>query len=213
MTTLAPVSAVCASWSCCGILPRFAIAKTIFLSSALFVCSYIKSSPTLPSSGDVKVPISRNFNCQHCQMASLFFTIMGSQYRHGTPHGNNGLRAAQYANHDYTDDGDGAEAPPSYTATLGSVSLGVGPENSRLLDQVGQLRACGVDEYIDLPQIVVVGDQSTGKSSVLEALTNIPFPRSSVKCTKFATQIRLRRADEVQTIVKIIPDRMCSSAE
>ena len=38
------------------------------------------------------------------------------------------------------------------------------------------LRACGVGDVIDLTQIVVCGDQSAGKSSVLESLTRILFP-------------------------------------
>lgn len=58
-----------------------------------------------------------------------------------------------------------------------------------LLSKIDKLFACGVGEYIALPQLVVVGDQSSGKSSVLEGLTNLPFPRDSGLCTRFATQI------------------------
>ena len=38
---------------------------------------------------------------------------------------------------------------------------------------------CNVGEYVDLPQLVV-GDHFSGKSSVLEALTKLPFPRAAV---------------------------------
>src|SRR5204863_9409149 len=96
---------------------------------------------------------------------------------------------------------------PSYTEILDSVPLGSDGDVSELLNQIDQLRECRVDEYIDLPQIVVVGDQSAGKSSVLDALTDIPFPRNSVKCTRFATQIRLRRSDRKETVVKILLDK------
>ncbi|CAG8091590.1 unnamed protein product [Penicillium salamii] len=62
-----------------------------------------------------------------------------------------------------------------------------------LLDKIDKLFACNVGEYINLPQLVVVGDQSSGKSSVLEGLTKLKFPRNSGLCTRFATQIIFRR--------------------
>jgi hypothetical protein len=55
------------------------------------------------------------------------------------------------------------------------------------LEQIASLRARGVGDTIDLPQLVVCGDQSAGKSSVLEGLTGIPFPRDDGVCTKFPT--------------------------
>jgi hypothetical protein len=54
----------------------------------------------------------------------------------------------------------------------------------------------------------VVGDQSTGKSSVLQAVTEIPFPVNDLMCTRFATEIVLQRTSSDQkTTVKfeIIP--------
>ncbi|PYH45956.1 dynamin family protein [Aspergillus saccharolyticus JOP 1030-1] len=71
-----------------------------------------------------------------------------------------------------------------------------------LLDKIDSLFACNVGEYIDLPQLVVVGDQSSGKSSVLEGLTRLPFPRDSGLCTRFASQLIFRR-DKSLTIRKI----------
>ena len=47
-----------------------------------------------------------------------------------------------------------------------------------VLDTVAKIRKCGLESILSLPQLVVCGDQSTGKSSVLEALTEIPFPRN-----------------------------------
>ena len=42
-------------------------------------------------------------------------------------------------------------------------------------------------------QLVIVGDQSTGKSSLLRSLTDIPFPVADGCCTRFATRIVSRR--------------------
>ncbi|KAL4999961.1 P-loop containing nucleoside triphosphate hydrolase protein [Aspergillus recurvatus] len=63
-----------------------------------------------------------------------------------------------------------------------------------LLEKFDKLFACNVGDYVALPQLVAVGDQSSGKSSVLEGLTGLPFPRDSTLCTRFATQIIFRRA-------------------
>ncbi|EFR05207.1 interferon-induced GTP-binding protein Mx1 [Nannizzia gypsea CBS 118893] len=74
-----------------------------------------------------------------------------------------------------------------------------------LLSKIDALLACGVGEYVDLPQIVVVGDQSSGKSSVLEGLTKLPFPRNSGLCTRFATLITFRRSEAKRISVSIRP--------
>lgn len=43
-------------------------------------------------------------------------------------------------------------------------------------------------------------------SSVLEALTEIPFPRNDNLCTRFATEIILRRGTKNSLTIKVIPD-------
>jgi GTPase SAR1 family protein len=60
-------------------------------------------------------------------------------------------------------------------------------------------------EYLIIRQLIVVGDQSTGKSSVLESLTGFSFPRATGLCTRYATQITCRREVEKSVIVSIIP--------
>ena len=79
-------------------------------------------------------------------------------------------------------------------------------EQRRVLDTVAQVRKCGLESILSLPQLVVCGDQSAGKSSVLEALTEIPFPRNDNLCTRFATEIILRRANANSLKIKLIPD-------
>lgn len=54
---------------------------------------------------------------------------------------------------------------------------------------------------------MVVGDQSSGKSSLLEALTGIQFPVASTLCTRFATQISFRRTVDEKITVSLIPSK------
>lgn len=61
------------------------------------------------------------------------------------------------------------------------------------LDLVDSLRALGIEQDFAIPQIAVMGDQSSGKSSVLEAISGIPFPRGSGLVTRCATQITMKR--------------------
>lgn len=62
-----------------------------------------------------------------------------------------------------------------------------------LLDAVDRLRHLNVmKEGIHLPTIVVVGDQSSGKSSVLESLAEISLPRGQGICTRVPLIMRLQ---------------------
>jgi GTPase SAR1 family protein len=94
--------------------------------------------------------------------------------------------------------------PLSIAAAIGSQDLA--DEQRSLLDLIAKLQYAQLDN-VKLPQIVVVGDQSAGKSSVLEAITGTPFPRDAGACTRFATEIRLRRSNEESFSINIIPDR------
>ncbi|PIN07237.1 Vacuolar sorting protein VPS1, dynamin [Handroanthus impetiginosus] len=62
-----------------------------------------------------------------------------------------------------------------------------------LLDTVDKLRHLKImQEGIQLPTIVVVGDQSSGKSSVLESLAGISLPRGQGICTRVPLIMRLQ---------------------
>jgi GTPase SAR1 family protein len=78
-------------------------------------------------------------------------------------------------------------------------------DSRALLDTIDGLRKIHVGDIVDLPQIIVVGDQSSGKSSVLEAISGVRFPVDGDLCTRFATELILRRADDVAINVSIQP--------
>ncbi|KAI2469349.1 P-loop containing nucleoside triphosphate hydrolase protein [Annulohypoxylon bovei var. microspora] len=78
------------------------------------------------------------------------------------------------------------------------------PGNNSILTKVDKLREL-IGTKVALPQLIVVGDQSSGKSSVLEGLTGFGFPRDAELCTRYATQITCRRDTEERIKVSIIP--------
>jgi len=66
---------------------------------------------------------------------------------------------------------------------------------------------------VDLPQIIVCGSQSSGKSSTLEALSGIAFPTAEGLCTRFATELILRRGEKHELKVQIQPAASRSEEE
>lgn len=74
-----------------------------------------------------------------------------------------------------------------------------------LLNDIDKLRSQGISQYVNLPQLIVCGDQSSGKSSVLEAISGIPFPTKDNLCTRFATEVILRHTSSVKVFVGIVP--------
>ncbi|KAL0764741.1 hypothetical protein CaCOL14_012547 [Colletotrichum acutatum] len=90
------------------------------------------------------------------------------------------------------------------------------PENdrqSRIIDIIDQLRALKIDRTIPLPQLIVCGDQSSGKSSVLGAITGIPFPSGENLCTRYVTKVRLDYSKTTLIEVDIEPAEHRNAAE
>jgi interferon-induced GTP-binding protein Mx len=64
-----------------------------------------------------------------------------------------------------------------------------------LLDVVDSVRSMlGTTAVVASPLICCVGDQSSGKSSVLEALSGMPFPRGTGLVTRCACELRMKRS-------------------
>ena len=62
----------------------------------------------------------------------------------------------------------------------------------KLINLIDQLRDCGVNEYIKLPRICSLGNQSSGKSSVLESIVGLDFlPRGDGVVTRRPLELRL----------------------
>ncbi|KAL7752504.1 hypothetical protein RI367_002038 [Sorochytrium milnesiophthora] len=64
--------------------------------------------------------------------------------------------------------------------------------NIDVMGKVNNLRTLGLQGEISLPQIAAIGDQSAGKSALLEYLSNVTFPKGIDMCTTFATQVIMR---------------------
>lgn len=66
-----------------------------------------------------------------------------------------------------------------------------------LVKKIQDLRHLGIeDSKIALPKICVVGDQSTGKSSLIEGMSEIQVPRSAGTCTRCPMEINLSDSDQ-----------------
>ena len=55
---------------------------------------------------------------------------------------------------------------------------------------------------IHLPEVVVVGNQSSGKSSVLESVSRVPLPRGQGTVTRCPIQLRVRQSEAYKATVQ-----------
>uniref|UniRef100_A0A667XRP9 Interferon-induced GTP-binding protein Mx n=1 Tax=Myripristis murdjan TaxID=586833 RepID=A0A667XRP9_9TELE len=67
------------------------------------------------------------------------------------------------------------------------------------IDLIDSLRSLGVEKDLALPAIAVIGDQSSGKSSVLEALSGVALPRGSGIVTRCPLELKMKRTTEGET--------------
>ncbi|KAI8356370.1 P-loop containing nucleoside triphosphate hydrolase protein, partial [Mortierella sp. GBAus27b] len=74
-------------------------------------------------------------------------------------------------------------------------------EYQGVIDKLNKIQSHGLRHKLSIPQMAIIGDQSSGKSSVLEALTQLSFPRDKEMCTRFATLVNVRRNPALTTDV------------
>src|SRR5579862_8690906 len=72
---------------------------------------------------------------------------------------------------------------------------------SKLNSLMCALRDAGIENALDvaLPQIVVIGKQSAGKSSLIEAISRVKLPRATGTCTRCPMEVILRTSVESGT--------------
>jgi vacuolar protein sorting-associated protein 1 len=68
-------------------------------------------------------------------------------------------------------------------------------KSKKLVSIIQALRDVGTEEIIKLPKIAVIGNQSAGKSSLIEAISQVRLPRASGTCTRCPMEVVLRRGD------------------
>uniref|UniRef100_A0A7M4FFD9 MX dynamin like GTPase 1 n=1 Tax=Crocodylus porosus TaxID=8502 RepID=A0A7M4FFD9_CROPO len=61
------------------------------------------------------------------------------------------------------------------------------------IDLIDSLRALGVEKVLVFPAIAMIGDQSSGKSSVLEALSGVALSRGSGIVTRCPLEVKLKK--------------------
>jgi GTPase SAR1 family protein len=97
---------------------------------------------------------------------------------------------------------------PSPDDGLAKSFLDATEDEEILFNVIEELRELNIANPLPLPQIIVCGAQSSGKSSTLEALAKIPFPRDSGVCTKFKTKVTLVRDSKERSVeLYIVPGR------
>ncbi|WPA97076.1 uncharacterized protein RHO25_001684 [Cercospora beticola] len=97
---------------------------------------------------------------------------------------------------DTTLNGDVPMMDTTATATDDPLYL-FGRKGRELIQAVQKLQCLGIDTTLpSLPKVVVIGDQSAGKSSIIEAISDITLPRSEGTCTRCPFRITTHASQE-----------------
>ncbi|KAG2113719.1 P-loop containing nucleoside triphosphate hydrolase protein [Suillus discolor] len=78
----------------------------------------------------------------------------------------------------------GSVSPPEPWEEVDISSTDYARRRRELMEMMADLRSMGADALIALPSVVVIGGQSAGKSSLVEAVSGINVPKDSGTCTR-----------------------------
>jgi hypothetical protein len=79
-------------------------------------------------------------------------------------------------------------------------------KQAEAFDSIDTLRHAQLSPRIDTPQIVICGDHSSDKDSLIEALTRLPYPKGSWDMQRCATELVMRHAAKPRVQASIRPD-------
>ena len=98
----------------------------------------------------------------------------------------------------------GHPSPRSSSSTPDAIDT-LGRQARALVTTINKLGEVGIESAeLPLPKIVVVGDQSAGKSSLIEAISEIKVPRAAGTCTRCVLQINLIAAKHESCKISLI---------
>ncbi|PVH87753.1 P-loop containing nucleoside triphosphate hydrolase protein [Cadophora sp. DSE1049] len=94
--------------------------------------------------------------------------------------------------------------PPSMRPLAPDGLAIVGRDAKRLIDTIEKLKQIGLQSVdTELPELVLVGDQSAGKSSLMGAIAEINLPKGQSMCTRCPTNIKTSQADTWRCVVSL----------
>ncbi|CAG8295039.1 unnamed protein product [Penicillium olsonii] len=73
-----------------------------------------------------------------------------------------------------------------------------------LFERISELRSMSIGSLVDLPQLLICGDEASDKHSVLQAIARMPFPVNN-SATQFVTEVHLHRQPKSLFRVAIRP--------
>ncbi|GAA6061393.1 hypothetical protein JCM10212_000653 [Sporobolomyces blumeae] len=87
-------------------------------------------------------------------------------------------------------------AVPTATQSRGIAASAYAQQCRELMQLMNRMRSAGVATELDLPRVAVIGNQSAGKSSLVEAISGIKVPRDAGTCTRCPFEVRLRHSSD-----------------